>query len=305
MDKRYLEYILVLAETGNMTKAARKLYVSQPTLSQFLAKQEKEIGAPLFQRSCGVYTLTPVGNLYADYARKVLYLTNTLEKDIERISMTNRIRIGVSSGKGTQMLTSILVDFRKYYPNVELTLSSDSLLFMKNAISHGELDIAFVAIHSLKQHKKQSIELKKEEVIFAVPSVHPYCQTLDSQALPSLTIDELIQHFGNFPFIMQMKGSCIRHLIDFFFKTHNFNPIIACNTNSAQSIYDMVSSNIGVGFIPISSLIQSPQITYFSLKPKMYRIHAILYRKDLIMRPAHKYLIDLALNYVEKCWKDL
>ena len=44
MDKRYLEYILALAETGNMTKAARKLYVSQPTLSQFLSKQESEIG---------------------------------------------------------------------------------------------------------------------------------------------------------------------------------------------------------------------------------------------------------------------
>ncbi len=87
MDKRYLEYILALAETGNMTRAARSSYVSQPTLSQFLAKQEQEIGAPLFQRSGGVYTLTPVETSRTTPV-KVLALTHTLEKDIERISAT-------------------------------------------------------------------------------------------------------------------------------------------------------------------------------------------------------------------------
>ena len=61
MDTRYLEYILVLAETGNMTRAASKLFISQPTLSQFLAKQEQEIGTPLFLRTGGVYTPHPCG----------------------------------------------------------------------------------------------------------------------------------------------------------------------------------------------------------------------------------------------------
>ena len=76
MDIRYLKYILALAETGNMTRAAKSLYVSQPTLSQFLTKQETELGSPLFQRSNGTYTLTSAGILYAEYARKVLSLTS-------------------------------------------------------------------------------------------------------------------------------------------------------------------------------------------------------------------------------------
>lgn len=304
MDIRYLEYILVLAETGNMTRAANKLYISQPTLSQFLSKQEQELGTPLFQRSGGVYTLTAVGQLYADYARKVLTLTDILEKDIQRISTASRISIGTSASRAMQMLTSILVDFRKYYPRVELALSDDNLRAMKNAIAKGEVDIAFITANSLDQYKTQSLELKKEEVVFAAPNSHPYCKSLEPGRRYSLTSKDLLENFRNTPFILQLKGSCIRYLIDDFFNK-DFTPIIACSTSHAQSICDMVSSNIGVGFIPTGYAVDSPRITYFSLEPKMYRIHAILFKKDLIMEPPHKYLIELAQKYVEENWKNL
>lgn len=304
MDIRYLEYILVLAETGNMTRAAGKLYISQPTLSQFLSKQEQELGTPLFQRTGGVYTLTPVGHLYADYARKVLTLTDILEKDIQRISTASRIRIGTSASRALQMLTSILVDFRKYYPRVELALSDDNLRAMRNATAKGEIDIAFVTANALDQHKGQSLELKKEEVVFAAPISHPYCQSLEPGKHYSLTSRQVLEHFENTPFILQLKGSCIRYLVDAFFGK-DFNPIIACSTSHAQSICDMVSSNIGVGFIPTGYAVDSPRITCFSLEPKMYRIHAILFRKDLIMEPPHKYLVKLAQKYVEENWKNL
>lgn len=305
MDKRYLEYILVLAETGNMTRAAKKLYISQPTLSQFLSKQEQEIGCPLFQRSDGIYTLTPIGNLYADYAKKVLDLTNTLEKNIERISETSCIRIGTSASRALQMLTSILTDFRKVYPKVELIMLDDSLRAMSNAVSHGEVDIAFVTAYSLEQYKGQSKEMKKEEVVLAAPSLHPYCQSLCPDSRFSLTSTQLIEAFCDTPFILQHKGSCIRHLVDVFFEKERFTPTIACSTSNAQSICEMVSNNIGVSFIPTGYAIQSPHITYFPLEPRLYRIHSILYRKDLVMTAPHKYLTQLALQYVEDHWQNL
>ena len=303
MDTRYLEYILVLAETGNMTRASEKLFISQPTLSQFLAKQEQEIGSPLFQRINGVYTLTPVGHLYAEYARKVLSLTNMLEKDVQRLSTTSRISIGTSTSRAIQMITSILIDFRKYYPRVEITLSNDNLQVMRNAINKGTVDIAFVTTDSLESHKAESLELKKEEVVFAVPSTHPYCQSLAPGKKHSLTNTQLIKNFGSTPFILQLKGSCIRYLVDAFWGK-DFTPLLACSTSHAQSIWDMVASNIGVGFIPTGYAPPSPQITYFSLEPKLYRTHAVLFRKDLITEAPHKYLVDLAVNYAKENWKN-
>jgi len=197
------------------------------------------------------------------------------------------------------------VDFRKTYPKVELAMVNDNLFAMSTAISRGELDMAFVTANSLEQYKKQSLELKREEVVFGAPSAHPYCQKLEPSVHHSLTAEELLENFGSTPFILQLPGSCIRYLIDAFFEKQNFNPILACSTNHAQSICEMVSSNVGVGFIPTGYAVDSPDITYFSLEPKIYRIHSVLFRKDLIMGPPHKYLIELALKYVEANWNGL
>ncbi len=303
MDKRYLEYILTLAETGNITRAAKKLYISQPTLSQFLAKQEQELGSPLFQRTEGVYTLPPVGTLYAEYARKVLELTDQLEKDISRISNTTRIRIGTSSTRARRLMSSILPDFRTCYPKVELAFSDDNLRAMSHSISQGQLDIAIVTAYSLDPFKGHSIELKKEEVVFAAPSSHPYCQSLPPDTQHSLDVSELVEHFGALPFVLQYKGSCIRYLVDSLFENQKFHPTIACNTNHVQIICDMISGNAGVGFIPIGYADAAPQITCFSLNPQIFRIHSILYRKDLILDLPHKYLLDLAQNYVKEHWQ--
>ena len=302
MDIRYLEYILALSETGNMTKAAKKLYISHPTLSQFLNKQEQELGTPLFERYNGIYSLTPGGSLYSEYAKKVISLTTNLEKDIKRVSNSSRIRIGTSASSAIQMLSYILADFRQYYPKVELVLSDDNLRSTSDFISKGEIDLAFVTANSMEQYRGQSIELKKEEVVFAAPSSHPYCQKTSGNRQPSLNSAQLLEHFCSSPFILQHKGSCIRYLIEDFFVDEKFNPTVACMTSHVQSICDMVSSNIGVGFIPVEYQLPHKMITCFSLEPKLYRIHSILYRKDLIMTPPHKCLIDLAKEYVTTNW---
>ena len=90
-----------------------------------------------------------------------------------------------------------------------------------------------------------------------------------------------------------------------FLADQNFTPVIACNTSNAHSICDMVASNIGSGFIPTGYAIISPKVTCFSLEPKLYRIHSILYRKDLIPGPPHKYLFELAKNYAKEHWENL
>lgn len=304
MDIRHLNYILALAESGNITRAAGKLYISQPTLSQFLAKTEQELGLPLFQRNKGVYSLTAAGHLYADYAKKILALTDTLENDLKRFSNTSRISLGTSASRALQMLTTILAEFRKYYPNIELILSDNNLSAMRTAITNGEIDLAFITTPSLESFKKHSIELMKEEVVFAAPSLHPYCQRISANKILKLNSQQILEQFGQNPFILQHKGSCIRYLIDGFFEKENFNPTIACTTSHVQSICEMIASNIGVAFIPSGYAIASPKIMYFCLEPPMYRIHSIVYRKDLILDAPHRFLLELAETYVKENWQN-
>lgn len=298
MDTRFLEYILALAETGNMTRAAKKLYISQPTLSQFLARQEAELGAALFQRANGKYTLTPVGELYADYARKVLSMTEMLEKDIRRLSMATHIVIGTSTASALKMMVQILPDFCKAYPEAELTLADNhNMRTVSAAIGRGEVDIAFGTIPSPELHEGHSIELQREEVLLAVSRRHPYARRVPDSEGHALTRAEFEEHFGATPLIMQMDGSCIRYLADSFLGSGQPRTI-ACYTNDAPSICDMVSSGIGIGFIPAGNAENRPDIACYTLEPKPYRIHSVLYRKDLTLTEPFRLLIELAQNYM-------
>lgn len=297
MDTRFLEYILALAETGNMTRAAKKLYISQPTLSQFLARQEAELGAALFQRANGKYTLTPVGELYAEYARKVLSMTEMLEKDIRRLSMATHIVIGTSTASALKMMVQILPDFCKAYPEAELTLADNyNMRTVSAAIGRGEMDIAFGTIPSPELHRGHSIELRREEVLLAVPREHPYARQLPGGEGHALTRAEFEERFSTTPLILQMDGSCIRYLVDNFLG--NAPRTIACITNDAPSICEMVSSGIGIGFVPAGHAADHPGIICYPLEPGLCRIHSVLYREDLTLTEPFRLLIELAQNYM-------
>lgn len=75
--------------------------------------------------------------------------------------------------------------------------------------------------------------------------------------------------------------------------------------NTKQLLNEHHIHSIGVGFIPAGYKIPTNLITCFSLEPRLYRIHSILYRKDLIMSPPHRYLIKLAREYVNTNWNNL
>lgn len=301
MDTRFLEYILVLAETGNMTKAAKKLYISQPTLSQFLARHETEIGAALFERKNGKYCLTPAGELYADYARLVLSLTDKLEKDIYKLCTASHIVVSTTTLSAFRFLVQILPDFCKAYPQVELTMMDHySLRALDAAIRKGEVDIAFTAVPSLEPYQGQCIELRREEIMLIVPRSHPYTQNALAKGIQSVTQAEFKQYFKDTPLIQQLSGSCIRYLIDAFLDSQP--RITVCNTNNGQSICDMVSDNMGIGFVAADYAAEAANVVSFSLEPKMYRYHSILYRKDLKLTTPFQLLIELTQKYYQERW---
>lgn len=298
MDTRSLEYILTLAETGNMTKAAKRLYISQPTLSQFLSKQEAAVGATLFERVNGKYCLTPTGELYADYARLVLSLTDKLEKDIHKLCTAAQIVVGTSTSSAFKILVQVLPAFCKAYPQVELTMMDHHILRSINAaLSKGDVDIALASVPSLAPYEGRGVELRQEEIRLVVPRGHPYVQRVPCDGTHSVTCAEFEQQFSDTPLIQQLSGSCIRYLLDAFLdgKPHS----TVCNTNNAQAICDMVTGNIGIGFVPADYAKEAAGTVSFSLEPKMYRIHALLYRKNLELTAPIQFLSSLIQKYFQ------
>lgn len=109
MDLKQLEYIVEIAEERNITKAAKKLYITQSALNQTLLKLEKEIGEPLFERSKINLYLTEIGKVYVEQAKKILEIKKETYEKIDEIkeNYNSTIRIGLTPERNANVFKYI------------------------------------------------------------------------------------------------------------------------------------------------------------------------------------------------------
>lgn len=278
-----------------MRKAAEKLYVSQPSLSQYLAKLEQELGTPLFKRVKGELLLTKAGKMYVDCAQKMLDMKTELYQDIAELTNTGHINVATTSIWSLKMVSELIPKIRKEFPEVSLELFEGNLMPTEKLLEEKSIDIAFVAINSVKKFDGCSQVLGHEEILFAVPSGHPYCSS--PNAKKELTAADLSAAFQNENFILPRKDSTISRAISSFIKECNINTEGVCSVNHMATVSNMVASRVGVAFIPRTCMQPDAPITYFSLSPKIYRLSAVIYRNDRPLTKPESRLIEMAKEY--------
>lgn len=300
VNLRYLEYLIALEETGNMTKAAHKLFISQSNLSQFLSHEEKQLGKKLFTRTNGKYVPTPAGKLYVEYAKNVIALTQQFTRKLSELSAPTKIRIGTTSTTAIRMLDDILPKYRPLHPEEEaITLDCSNIDTAVYSLENGTMDMVFVTAHTDKLYQGPFRILAKEELFLAVPASAPACARYAKISFPKLTAAKILQLFSHCPFILPYHGSSIRYLVDDFFREQIFDHHLIHNTSDLSTILDMVANGLGLGFIPLSRLSANPNIKYFTLSPNMIRLHAVFIRSGSAPED-YKDLIDLAARYYKK-----
>ena len=291
MDTRYLTYILAIAQKKNMTKAAEELYVSQSSLSQYLSKLEQEIGTPLFIRTKGELTLTPAGHLYVEAARQVLQIKDQLYKDIAFLEKRGHITIGVTSQFGLRVLTDSIPKFNAAYPDYRVEITEQGVPSITKMLLEENLDLGLMAATSLSPFPEDTVDiLKNEEVLFAIPSSHPY-----AKKNPSGTISQkdIIETFGNENFLLSRKDSTLRILSDKMFAKFHFRPSAMCETNSITATRRMTARGIGVTFIGESCKNSAEPVTYYSLDPPLSRLNLLVRRKNWRLNEAEEYFCTL------------
>lgn len=296
MDVKHLEYIIEIAEQKNMTKSAENLFVSQSSLSQYLSRLEAELGTPLFNRTKNEMTLTPAGCLYVESAKAVVTIKKKLYQNIKNLSGTGRISIGVTSKWGINMITNIISEYKKAFPNVILEIIEDSVPSIKKDINLGKIDFAIMSVNSLNDLLVKYEVLREEEVVFAVPDTHNYCLIHKNESKQIVTA-ELEEIFKNDSFILSKKDSTIRNIADNIFRISNFSPDTVCELNSMTAVIEIVSKGVGVAFVPVSCAKPNKNITYFCFTPRLYRYNILAYRANLVLNDAENILVDHVKNY--------
>lgn len=300
MDIKYMEYILTLANTGNISQAAKELYISQPTLSQFIRNYQGNIGIHLFERKNGRYVLTPAGETFCNYARQILDLEKDMNQAMQCYKGTQVLNIGTSTSLAIAMVTHLISPLRKEFPSITITMSEGNSHATMTRVLNNDLDMAFGTVPDPEMYKGRILLLKPEKIALAVPSRMPLCRNANYNYLGSISAEEFKEHLRNAQFILQHPGSCIRHVADDFFHTVPMNPNITLNTSNASTIVRSVASGTGIGFIPVSNMILDPNINYFLLEPQLYRYHCIVYRRELEQNITAQRLFSLAREYAER-----
>ena len=136
------EYFLALAEEKNFTRAAKKLFISQQSLSGHISSLEEELGVLLFERTVPL-KLTYAGRVFREYAAAFLSERDEMLKEIGDIKDYTRgeIRIGISHTRAKVFLPRILPRFKQEYPHIQISVLEGNNQELASALKEGDIDL--------------------------------------------------------------------------------------------------------------------------------------------------------------------
>ena len=298
MDTRQIEYILKIAEENNITKAAEKLFLTQPALNQQLLCLEKELGTQLFHRSRTNWRPTQAGEVYLESARKMLLIKQETYRTIGDMVSDKKgtLSVGLTPGRGIAMFSAVYPKFHQNFPGIHIIPVERSVINQQELIIRGELDIGFQTLCPSQRTKDEYVELGKEEILLALPTKHPLCSQTENgeEIYPELDIKALADD----PFVLMYRESTIRHLVDQIFLEADFTPNVLFETSSTSAIITMIQAGLCCGLIPMSYFQTKPEgIACFSLPSHPTWDVVASYRKNSYLTRAARYFIRLAAEY--------
>ena len=145
MELRVLNYFVAVAQEGNMTRAAKKLLISQPALSRQIAELEAELGVKLFSRKSRHLALTPAGHYLLEQAQEILELTAKTKRNIEKDSfVSGDLTIAAGESIGMQRVINVISNIIKEHPSVKIHLLSGDYSYAERKLNNGTVDFAVI-----------------------------------------------------------------------------------------------------------------------------------------------------------------
>lgn len=288
MNVKHLQYIVEIADQQNLTRAAEQLYISQPTLSLYLNRLEAELGCKLFDRHKNYMTLTPAGELYVETARQVIQMKNDLYKQLEQISATQRLRIGIASQKAVGLFTKVYLAI-KHSGSPQIDITEGRSEQMVKLLAAGKLDLAILTRDHIPDYMPFDL-LKKERMLLVMSPDHPLAHLASKDYKNPPVVDLTL--FKDENFVMPPKDTSNRLIINRVIKRSNLNPNIIYEINSTQATCQMVCEDMAVSFLPDFCIPSSPPMVFCAFDPPSYRYTILGYREHLVLGSEGEYLVD-------------
>jgi len=241
MDVRALRYFVEVVRQQSFTRAAERLYVTQPTISKMLRQLEEELDCTLLIREGRKLHLTDTGQAVYQRGLAILQEFKQLETEIGDINelKTGELRLGIPPMVGMQIVGSISA-FRQRYPGIELKISEFGGLTVQQAVLSGSLDLALTALPVAEDLPLNTLPLMSHRLCVLVPRSEPWLNR-NNVTLAELAEQQIL--------IFNEEFSLNRQLMQAFQRS-GFTPKIAVRSGQWDFLAAMVQAGMGVAVLP-------------------------------------------------------
>jgi DNA-binding transcriptional LysR family regulator len=241
MEFSQLEFFVTVAEEGSFSKAAVRVYRTQPAVSIAIRRLEEEIGSPLFERSQKTPVLTDAGELLFDYAKRILSLRDQTFNVVAELKSLRRgrVRIGANESTSLYLLPHLILEYRSLHPNVMVEIFRQSSDRLPREVLDRNVDFALMAFEPVDTDLESFPVLRDELVLITHPE-HRLTQ------LRSVTVEEL----GNEPFLAHNVKTGSRYKVMETFAQHHTPLNITLELATVETIKRFVQLKIGLAFVP-------------------------------------------------------
>ncbi|EET87520.1 transcriptional regulator, LysR family [Clostridium carboxidivorans P7] len=264
MNLKQLQYFRVLAQTEHYTRAAEKLYITQPSLSYSISELEREFGTQLFEKEGRNVKLTKYGRFFLSYVEKALDELD-LGKNLllKMVSPTEgKVDLAFIYTLGSKFVPNIVQSFlnETNYKNVEFSFAQGNTQYLINNLKQGKFDLVFCSFVE-NEPNIDFIPIAQEELVIIVPKDHPLSN------YKSVSLNET----APYPFVFFSNESGLRPLIDKMFKDSNIVPKIACEAEEDSAIAGFVAINYGIAIIPNIPSLKNFDVKIIKIKQPNYK----------------------------------
>ena len=253
-----MDYVYTVYKERSFTRAAEKLYISQPCLSAAIKKIEEEIGMPLFERRYSSVRPTEIGYQYIEAAEKIMSIQQNFAARISDINNMEigRISIGGSNYVSSYILPRVVAEFSKLYPQIDISLTETNSVELEKSLNNEEIDLVIDSFDDEKIVHK-SYPLLNEKILLAVPAGYKcnqgmeryqimperiYNSELDFDKVPKLSIN----HFAKEKYILLKNGNNMYKHAMSVFKSANITPNVSFSLDQLSTSYRLALSGNGV-----------------------------------------------------------
>lgn len=260
MELRHLRYFVAVAEQRHFGRAAERLHMAQPPLSQQIRQLESELGVTLLTRTTRRVDLTPAGAAYLDHARGILAAVDEAGEVASRIAAgrTGRLMVGCVGSATYSLLPALAKALRSELPDVEFGFRGEMLSPEQTAALHdGSLDLAL--LRRLPDTTGLTVgDVRRERLLVALPQEHRYADRKRLR-VADLAGEGLIVHAGG-------GRSTMNSLVHELFGAADLEPEVVHEVAETSTLVTFVAAGLGVAVVPEpTSALKVPGVVYVPL----------------------------------------